>query len=143
MKTTWLIFSPNSSKRSGRLSIARRQPEAVLDERVLAGAVALVLAVELRHGDVALVEDDEEVVREVVEQRVRRLAGGATVEVARVVLDPGARPDLAHHLEVVRGAHAQALRLEQLAAVLEPLEPVDQLDLDVLDRAAERSSWVT
>ena len=90
------------------------------------------------HGDVALVEDDEEVLREVVEQRVRRLARGATVEVARVVLDPRARPDLAHHLEVVRGAHAEALRLEQLAAVLEPLEPVDQLDLDVLDRPPER-----
>ena len=40
-----------------------RQPEAVLDERVLARPVALVLAVELRHGLVPLVEDDEEVLR--------------------------------------------------------------------------------
>ena len=110
----------------------------MLDERVLAGPVALVLAVQLRDGDVALVEHDEVVVREVVEQGVRRLPRGATVEVAGVVLDPRARADLAHHLEVVRGAHPEALRLEQLAAVLQPLQPVDELDLDVLDRTSER-----
>ena len=52
-----------SSNRSGRLSRALRQPEAVLDEAVLAAAVALVLAVQLRHGLVALVDDEQEVVR--------------------------------------------------------------------------------
>ena len=92
-----------------------RQPEPVLDEGLLAGPVALVLAVQLRHGDVALVEHDEEVVGEVVEQGVRGLAraagrrGGASSSRSRAVAD------LAHHLEVVRGAHAQPLRLEQLA----------------------------
>ena len=34
----------------------RRQPEAVLDQRVLARAVALELAVQLRDGDVRLVD---------------------------------------------------------------------------------------
>jgi hypothetical protein len=34
----------------------RREAEPVLDEDVLAAAVALVLAVELRHGHVALVD---------------------------------------------------------------------------------------
>ena len=52
----------------------RRQAEAVLDEHVLAAAVALELAVQLRHRDVALVDDEQEVVGEVVEQRERRLA---------------------------------------------------------------------
>ena len=64
-----------SSNRSGRLSRALGQPEAVLDEHVLAAAVALVLAVQLGHGLVALVDDDQEVVGEVVEQGERRLAG--------------------------------------------------------------------
>ena len=40
----------------------------MLDEDVLAAAVALELAVQLRHGDVALVDDEQEVVGEVVEQ---------------------------------------------------------------------------
>ena len=52
-----------------------RQPEAVRDERLLARAVALVHAADLRDGLVRLVDDDEEVAREVVEQRERRLPG--------------------------------------------------------------------
>ena len=52
----------------------RRQPEAVLDERLLARAVALVHAADLRHRLVRLVDEEQEVVREVVEQRVRRRA---------------------------------------------------------------------
>ena len=80
--------------RSGRLSARRRQPEAVLDEHVLAAAVALVLAVQLGHGHVALVDDEEEVVGEVVEQRVRRLARSRGRRWARVVLDAVAVADL-------------------------------------------------
>ena len=92
-----------------------RQPEAVLDERALARRVALVHRADLRHRDVRLVDDDQEVVGEVVEQAVRRLARRAAVDVPRVVLDAVAEADLLHHLEVERGAHAQPLRLEQLA----------------------------
>ncbi len=99
----------------------------MLDEDVLAAAVALELAVQLRHGDVALVDDEEEVVREVVEQRERRLVEVAPVDVHRVVLDAAAVADLGHHLEVVLRAHAQALRLEQLAFALEVGEPLLQL----------------
>jgi len=65
----------NSSNVCGRLSSALGQPEAVVDERLLARAVALVHAAELRHGLVRLVEEDEEVVGEVVEQAVRPRAG--------------------------------------------------------------------
>ncbi len=108
----------------------------MLDQRLLAGTVALVLPVQLRHGDVPLVEHHEVVVGEVVEERVRHLARGAPVEVAGVVLDPGAEADLAQHLEVVGGPHAESLGLEQLAVALEPGQPLDQLDLDVLHRRA-------
>ena len=51
----------------------RRQPEAVLDQLFLAGAVALVLPVELRYRLMALVDDQQEVVGEEVDQRVGRL----------------------------------------------------------------------
>ena len=106
----------------------------MLDEHVLAAAVALVLAVQLRHGLVALVDDEQEVVGEVVEQRERRLAVVAAVDVHRVVLDAVAVADLGHHLEVVLGAHAQALGLEQLALGLEPRQPLLQLGLDLRHR---------
>ncbi len=113
----------------------RGQPEAVLDQGPLARGVALVHGADLRHGDVRLVDDQEEVLREVVEQGVRRGAGLAAVEVHRVVLDPGAGADLAQHLQVVGGAHAQPLGLQQLALLLHPGEGLLQLLLDVGDRA--------
>ena len=91
------------------------QPEPVVDEVALAGHVAFVHAADLRHGHVRLVHDDEVVLREVVEQAVRRRPVGAAVHVHRVVLDAGARADLPHHLDVVRRAHPQPLGLQQLA----------------------------
>ena len=106
----------------------------MVDEHVLAAAVAGELAVQLRHGDVALVDDEQVVVGEVVEQGERRLAVLATVDVHRVVLDAVAVAEFAHHLEVVRGAHPQALRLEQLVVLLELLQPHLQFGLDLAHR---------
>jgi hypothetical protein len=85
------------------------QPEAVVDEHPLAGRVALVHAADLRDGHVRLVDHGEEVVGEVVEQAVRRAARQPPVHVHRVVLDAGAEPDLAHHLESWC-AHPHAVR---------------------------------
>ncbi len=116
-------------------AVVRRggQAEPVLDEVLLAGAVALVLAVQLRHGHVRLVEDHEVVVGEEVEQGVRRRAPTAALDGSGVVLDAVAEAELLHHLEVVLGAHAQALRLEQLALGLEPGQALLQLGLDAGD----------
>ena len=59
--------------------------------------------------------------------------GLATVDGARVVLDAVAVAELLHHLEVVLGAHAQALGLEQLALLLELGQPLLELGLDADD----------
>ena len=115
------------------MSPRARQPEAVVDERVLAAAIAFVLRVQLGHRDVALVDDEKEVLREVVDQGVRGLAVVPAVDVHRVVLDAVAVTDLLDHLEVVLRAHAQALGLEELAVRLEPREPLLQLGLDADD----------
>ena len=111
------------------------QPEAVVDQVALAGHVAFVHAADLRHRDVGLVDDEHEVLGEVVEQAVGRAPPAAAVDVHRVVLDAGAGPDLAHHLHVVRRAHPQPLRLEQLALLLERGDLVLELGLDAGDRA--------
>ena len=106
----------------------------MLDQCRLSGPVTFVLAVQLRHGDVALIDHEKPILREVVEQGVRRLAVGASVDRARVVLDAVAVTDLLHHLEVVLGAHTKALSLEQLAVFLEGSQLRLQLRLDPLDR---------
>ena len=91
------------------------QAEAVVDQGLLAGPVPLVLAVQLGDGHVGLVDDGEVVVGEEVQQRVGRLARAAAVDGRRVVLDAVAEAHLLQHLQVVLGAHAQPLGLQQLA----------------------------
>ena len=105
----------------------RGQAEAVLDEHDLAAAVALVHAVQLGDGDVRLVDEHQEVVGEEVEQRVRRLAGLATGQDARVVLDAVAVAQLAQHLHVVLRALAQAEGLELLALCLQFGHPASRV----------------
>jgi hypothetical protein len=106
----------------------------VLDQHLLAGPVPLVLAADLGDGDVGLVDDGEEVLGEVVQQRVGGLAGGPAVEVAGVVLDPRAEPHLPQHLQVVGGPHPQALGLQQLPLRLQLGQPPGQLGFDGGDR---------
>ena len=81
-----------------------------------------------------LVDDQQEILREVVDQRGGRRPGRPGVDVARVVLDAGAEPDLAHHLDVVVGPHPQPLRLQQLALALQFGEPLLEFLLDGRDR---------
>ena len=85
-----------------------------------------------------LVDEDEEVAREVVDQRVRGRAGGPVVEDSRVVLDPVAEAELLEHLEVVLGPLPQPVRLEVLALGLEPLRLLLELEADLVDRALDR-----
>src|SRR5439155_12376732 len=113
------------------------QAEAVLDEDLLARAVAAVHAANLRERDVRLVDEHEEVRREVVQERPRAAARGTACEMPRVVLDPSARAGLAHHLEVEARALREPLRLEQTALLLELLRAQGELGLDVFDRLEE------
>ena len=106
----------------------------MLDEDLLAGPVARELPVELGDGHVALVDHEQPVVGEVVEQGVGRLARLTPVQVAAVVLDTVAAPELGKHLEVVLGAHPQPLGLEQLARLLQLAQALTELDLDGGDR---------
>ena len=66
---------------------SRRQAEAVFDEVFLARPVAGVHSPQLRQGDVRFVDEDEEVIGEIVEERIRRLTGLAAGQVARIVFD--------------------------------------------------------
>ena len=85
------------------------QAESVVDEVLLAAAVAVPHAVELRDGDVGLVDEEEVVAGEVVEQGGRGLAGETAGEVAGVVLDAVAVADGLDHFEVEAGALMDAL----------------------------------
>ena len=100
------------------------QAEAELGQRALALEVALVHAADLRHRDVALVDEQDGVLGDVLEQGRRRLAGRAAGQVARVVLDARAGARGHDHLEVGDRALLDPLGLEQLAGVAELGQPL-------------------
>src|SRR5690606_36446948 len=74
-------------------------------------------------------------VREIGEERMRRLDRRAAVEVPRVVLDTGGVAHLADHSQIILGAALQALMLERLLLALELFEALIELAPDVLNRA--------
>src|SRR5215467_6814657 len=91
-KTACGTISSNSRNFSGRLSSAEgsRKPYST--------------NVSLRDRLMALVDEDEEILRVVVEQAGGRLSRRAPGEVARVILDPVAESKLLDHLQVEQRA---------------------------------------
>ena len=92
-----------------------RQAEAVFDQDGLTRLVAFIHAADLRNGGVRFVDHEQIILREKIEQRERLRAGRATGKMARVILDAVAETHFLQHLEIVFGAHFQALRFEQSA----------------------------
>ena len=115
----------------------RREPEAVLDQRLLARAVAVVHPPDLRHGHVRLVDDHERVRRQIVHQGGRVLTGLPPRQVARVVLDAVAVPQLPEHLHVEQGPLLEPLRLEQAVPGAEEGQTLGQLGADRLEGPLE------
>ncbi len=102
----------------------------MFDKGSLTGHVALVHCPNLRDSHMGFVDDQNKIVREEVQQSVRGGARTASVDVARIVLNPSAGANLAHHLQVVGGAHPQPLSLKQFSPFLKPLHPVFHLFLN-------------
>ena len=121
-----------------------RQAEAVLDQRLLARAVAAVHRPDLRDGLVRLVDDDEEVLREVVDERRRRLARLPAREVARVVLDAVQKPICSIISRSYMRPLLEALLLEEAPLLVVEVEPLAQLLADARrSRGASAACGVT
>ena len=121
----------------------RWQPESVFDKVVLAGAIAVIHAAQLGHRLMALVDEHQRILRQVIEQRWRRLAGQPSGQVAAVVFDAVAVSDFLDHLHVEECALMDALRLQQSSLPLEQRLPALQFFLDRLNRLLERGRGMT
>ena len=84
-----------------------------------------------------LVHEEDKVLREVIEQRHRRAAGGAAGDYAAVILDAGAVAELLYHLDVEVRALLYALGLEVLVLALEKRHALVALAAYLLHRALE------
>ena len=125
--------SNSSGKRQGAVVHRGGEAEAVVDEILFARAVSMPHAVELGDGDVGLVDEEEEVAREVVEERGWGLAGEAARHVAGVVFDAVAEAHGLDHFEVEHGALVDALRLDEAAFFFQLGFPFVELGFDAVD----------
>ena len=93
--------------------------EAVVDEGLFAGAVAVIHGAHLRNGLVRFVDEEEVVGGDVVEKCGRSFAGQTAGEMARIILDSVAIADGAHHFDVEESALLDALRFDDASFALE------------------------
>ena len=115
--------------------IGRRQTEAEVDERLFSRPVAVVHRPHLRERHVALVDEQQKILWEIVQQGHRGAARCAFGDDARIVFDARAVAQLLHHLNVIVHALTDALRLEQLTVVGEEFHALVALLADLTDRA--------
>ena len=94
-----------------------RKPKAELHQGLFTGAVAAVHAPHLGNRDVALIDDQEPVLGEVLDERRRWLARRTPGEVPRVVLNPLAAAEFFDHVEIEEGALLESLCLNELPAL--------------------------
>ena len=90
----------------------------------------MIHALQLWHGLMALVDEDEVIVRQVIQQCRRRFAWKTAREMARVVFDSVTVADLADHLQIEHGALVKALSFHQFALLFQFLLPPFQFLLD-------------
>ena len=78
------------------------------------------------------IHDDQQVLREEVHQRQRRLPRLAKIQMPRIVLDPAAESGLPHHLDVNVCPLGDPLRLDKLVLRLKILHLFPHLSLNIL-----------
>ena len=95
--------------------------------------VAAVHRPDLRQGDMALVYECDEIIREIVDEAERPFSGGAAVKISGIVLDTRTIAHLLDHLEVIFHPLLESLCLKRLAYALEILHLLYQVVLDEAD----------
>ena len=110
-----------------------RQAESVIDEVLLSRTVPSAHTCDLVDRDVALVDEDNVVVGEIIEQAVRGRSGLAASKNSRVVFNTGAEADLAKHLKVIPRSFLDALSLKEHILRAEPLHAFCELFFDLAE----------
>ena len=80
-------------------------------------------AVYLRNRDVTLIDEEQKILRKIIEQRRRRLARQAARKVPRIILDAVTVAHRFDHLQIEPGTLMDALRLDHAALRLQFGDP--------------------
>ena len=96
-----------------------RESETVLDKVLFSGSIASKHCAHLRNGDVALVDNEQKILGEVVQKAEWTRTCSTTIKVSRVVLNAWAVAKLLNHLKVVLHALLYTLCLGWTPLLLE------------------------
>ena len=96
----------------------RRQAESIIHQCLLSRPVTEIHAADLRKRDMGLVHDDQEIIREIVEQRTRRLSRCRSHKMTGIVLDSRTEACLSHHLHIKICPFRDSLCLQKLVLTL-------------------------
>ena len=96
----------------------RRQAESIIHQCLLSRPVTEIHAADLRKRDMGLVHDNQEIIREIVEQRTRRLSRCRSHKMTGIVLDSRTEACLSHHLHIKICPFRDSLCLQKLVLTL-------------------------
>ena len=111
----------------------RGQAKTEVDQVLLAGTVPGIHPSNLGDGLMTLVDEEQVVLRQVIQQGWWRLAGAAARKMAGVILNAVTESDFLHHLQVEQGPLLKTLGLHPLPLGFQPGTPLFQLLPDGLN----------
>ena len=117
-------------KAEGTVVDAGGQAETIFGKGCLAAEVALEHAADLRNGNVAFIDEDQRVVRQVFKQGWRRFAWFSAREIARIIFNAGAGAGGHHHFDIKVAALLKPLGFQQAACGVEFDEALFEVNLD-------------
>ncbi len=97
---------------------------------MFAGAIAAEHAADLGDGDVAFVDDDEEIVGKIVDEAGRCFAGCASGEVARVIFDARAIAERSNVGDILICALFDALAFDEFVGLAEEIDAFLEFGFD-------------
>ena len=110
---------------------SRRQTETVIDQHFFSRPVAVIHRPHLGHHHMAFVNEQQEILGHIVQQRIRRRTRLPAGHDTGIVFDARAKADFPQHLHIVFGALTNALRLDQLAVFFKIFDTLLHFGLNI------------
>ena len=110
------------------------QAEAIAHQRFLSRSIAVVHGMDLRQRHMTLVDEEEKIIRKIVDQRHGGRAHRTIGQHTGVVLNTAAMSQLPQHFDIVHGALLQPLGFHQHIVFFKIFQPLLQFPFDGGDR---------
>src|SRR5699024_4476906 len=119
-------------KIQGAVILRRWEPEAIIYQRGLSRLIPVIHAADLWDCLVRLIDHHNKIIREIINQRIRRLSRRKSRQMPRIVLNPRTESGLFEHLDIKVRTLRDTLCLQELILTLKLFHPLVQFFLDIM-----------